>query len=1107
MAVLAIPSRTKKDAFSWMKSNVGRKESVRRRDPWFRASRKCTLRPASTERNRFRSRCTASPGGEQEESSLSDGNVYQEKKGSSPESLVDAVVSAMRWKAKTTLIREEMEAQAQEALEELEVRRGELQRAEMLAAEAMQEAEGAVAIEVELVKKISSLQEQINKLSGKKMTKGEKEDGKEEVMQEVQPESAVEEVLQPSNKEEERADEDNATLLIAKEQLVGLEKDLMHAQARSSELEGHAEEVAQLSVEAKSRLQQAENTVSLRMDDVERAISDEMEATKALEDVESAVSAAQAAEERLQSLSTEEGTMIDIQSTLAEEEALEAALEAFVEAEVKEERLAERKLDETEAQALRGLDRDSRDLDTDGDMEATDMESVPKEMSQKIEAPQAKRSSKFLSASYFSSSILPDKWLPNVYQALRRKRAKVLGAFVVLTFAVVGSSHFFKKANIAPLPSIATAAEKTGLTAAYKYMRRIPSEVNHMMEEIPSAEHSLEEEGGLLDVLWLLATSVIVVPLVSQLPGGSPVLGFLLGGALIGPHSLAIINNVEAVRYLAEFGVVFLLFNIGLELSLERLQSMGKFVFGMGSAQVILSTGLSAAAVMALTQLSGPGALIVGGGLAMSSTAVALQVLQDRGESGSRHGRATFSILLFQDLAVVAFLMMVPLLAPSGAPGGIGVILKALGVAAVKAVVCMTAITAGGRLLCRPIYRRIASMKNAEIFAALTLLAVLGTSVITQQAGLSMALGAFLAGLLLAETEFALQVESDIAPYRGLLLGLFFMTVGMEISPALLVARWKVILLGLGALLAGKVAIMGAVGPMFGLPVLVAARAGLFIAPGGEFAFVLLGEAVKHNVVPAPLVNELFLVVGLSMAVTPWIAACGQFLASLNKGDVSNLQPTEGENADLSGHVIIAGFGRVGQMIGQLLSERLIPFVAVDVNADRVASGRQLDLPVYFGDAGSPAVLHSVGAGRAKCAVITLDTPGANYRVVWAMNKNYPSVKTYVRARDVEHGLNLEKAGATAVVPETLEPSLQLAAAVLSQMELPDEEVVTAIDSFRRAHVRELSELAEGGGFSLGYGMPRMKTDTPSVLPDGITSGDQPDPGSSGSIQVGSAPA
>lgn len=1027
-----------------------------------------------------------------------------------PEFLVEAMVAAMRKKAKATLVREEMEALAQEAVEGLDAVKGQLQDAETQASEAMQEAEVAVAEEVELVKRISGLQDQINKLSGKKSSKADKESDKEEPPAELPLESAVEEVLQPANKEEERADEDNDALASIKSQLAELEKSLEDAKAKSEELEKNAEEVAQLSVEAKSRVKDAENTVTARMSAVETAIKEEMAATKEVEEVEAAVAAAQAADKKLKSLSTDDNTMIDIQSTLAEEEALEAALEAFVEAEIKEERLAEKKQDVVEASTAKAPAKEEREKES-GEKEAAETETPGKESAPKIEAPQAKRSSKFLSASYFSSGILPDKWLPTVYKALRKKRAKVAGAFVLLTFAVAGSSFFFKKANIAPLPSIAAAAEKSGLTAAYKYMRRIPSEVNHMMEDIPSAEHSLEEEGGLLDVLWLLATSVVIVPIVSKLPGGSPVLGFLLGGALIGPHSLAIINNVEAVRYLAEFGVVFLLFNIGLELSLERLQSMGKFVFGMGSAQVVLSTALSAAAVMAISKLSAPGAIIVGGGLAMSSTAVALQVLQDRGESGSRHGRATFSILLFQDLAVVAFLMMVPLLAPSGTQGGIAVILKALGVAAVKAVLCMTAITAGGRLLCRPIYRRIASLKNAEIFAALTLLAVLGTSVITQQAGLSMALGAFLAGLLLAETEFALQVESDIAPYRGLLLGLFFMTVGMEISPALLVARWNVILMGLVALLAGKVAIMAAVGPMFGLPLLVAVRAGLFVAPGGEFAFVLLGEAVKQNVVPAALVNELFLVVGLSMAVTPWIAASGQWLASLNKGDVSNLQPTEGENADLSGHVIIAGFGRVGQMIAQLLSERLIPFVAVDVNADRVSSGRQLDLPVYFGDAGSPAVLHSIGAGRAKCAVITLDTPGANYRVVWSMNKNYPKVKTYVRARDVEHGLNLEKAGATAVVPETLEPSLQLAAAVLSQMDLPDEEVVTAIDSFRRAHVRELSELAEGGGFSLGYGMPSIRAEAPSNPPpaplDSGAVGDQSDGGGSGGVQVSSAPA
>ena len=386
----------------------------------------------------------------------------------------------------------------------------------------------------------------------------------------------------------------------------------------------------------------------------------------------------------------------------------------------------------------------------------------------------------------------------------------------------------------------------------------------------------------------------------------------------------------------------------------------------------------------------------------------------------------------------------------------------------------------GGRAIVRPFYRRIADTGNADVFAATTLLVVLGTSVLTQLAGLSLALGAFLAGLLLAETEFALQVESDIAPYKGLLMGLFFMTVGMEISVGLFFARMRVIVGGIALLLAGKAAVMAAVGPLFGLSRLVAARAGLLLASGGEFAFVAFGEAQAAGILPPAVVQELFLVVALTMALTPLLAELGARAGRAlgSAGDMKALAPSEGEAGALRGHVIIAGFGRVGQIIAQLLAERLIPFVAVDVRVDRVQSGKDLDLPVYFGDAGSAAVLHSLGAERAACAVITLDTPGANYRSVWALNKHFPHVATYVRAHDVDHGLNLEKAGATAVVPETLEPSLQLASAVLAELSMPPEEVQAAIAAFRKSHLAELQALSktagvEAGGrerFSLGYG-------------------------------------
>uniref|UniRef100_A0A7N0T4K0 RCK N-terminal domain-containing protein n=1 Tax=Kalanchoe fedtschenkoi TaxID=63787 RepID=A0A7N0T4K0_KALFE len=340
-----------------------------------------------------------------------------------------------------------------------------------------------------------------------------------------------------------------------------------------------------------------------------------------------------------------------------------------------------------------------------------------------------------------------------------------------------------------------------------------------------------------------------------------------------------------------------------------------------------------------------------------------------------------------------------------------------------------------------------------------------------------MALGAFLAGLLLAETEFSLQVESDIAPYRGLLLGLFFMTVGMSIDPKLLLSNFPVIMGSLGLLIGGKTMLIALVGKLFGISIISAIRVGLLLAPGGEFAFVAFGDAVNQGIMSSQLSSLLFLVVGLSMALTPYLAAGGQFIASrFEQHDVRSLLPVESETDDLQDHIIICGFGRVGQIIAQLLSERLIPFVALDVRSERVALGRALDLPVYFGDAGSREVLHKVGAERACAAAITLDSPGANYRTVWALSKYFPNVKTFVRAHDVDHGLNLEKAGATAVVPETLEPSLQLAAAVLAQTKLPLSEIDATINEFRSRHLSELTELCEASGSSLGYGYSRLVT-------------------------------
>nr|CAD1830749.1 unnamed protein product [Ananas comosus var. bracteatus] len=703
-----------------------------------------------------------------------------------------------------------------------------------------------------------------------------------------------------------------------------------------------------------------------------------------------------------------------------------------------------------------------------------------------LSAPKAllKKSSRFFSASFFSFDVEDEEFTPRmVFHELIsfvRKQAPKL----VVGILFLGMGAFFltnredKSAQLLNQPDIVTGIEEVTSTAkpVIRAIRRIPKRIRKLIQQLPHQEIN-EEEASLFDMLWLLLASVIFVPIFQKIPGGSPVLGYLAAGILIGPYGLSIIRHVHGTKAIAEFGVVFLLFNIGLELSVERLSSMKKYVFGLGSAQVLVTATVVGLVAHFVSKQPGPAAIVIGNGLALSSTAVVLQVLQERGESTSRHGRATFSVLLFQDLAVVVLLILIPLISPNSSKGGVGfqAIAEALGMAAVKAIVAIAAIIAGGRLFLRPIYKQIAENQNAEIFSANTLLVILGTSLLTARAGLSMALGAFLAGLLLAETEFSLQVESDIAPYRGLLLGLFFMTVGMSIDPKLLFSNFPVILGTLSLLIVGKTILVALVGRIFGISSIAAIRVGLLLAPGGEFAFVAFGEAVNQGILSPQLSSLLFLVVGISMALTPWLAAGGQLLASrFEQHDVRSLLPVESETDDLQDHIIICGFGRVGQIIAQLLSERLIPFVALDVRSDRVAAGRALDLPVYFGDAGSREVLHKVGAERACAAAITLDTPGANYRTVWALSKYFPNVKTFVRAHDVDHGVNLEKAGATAVVPETLEPSLQLAAAVLAQAKLPMSEIAATINEFRSRHLSELTELCATSGSSLGYGYSRV---------------------------------
>lgn len=909
--------------------------------------------------------------------------------------------------------------------------------------------------------------------------------------------------------------EEETTLSAAQEdmeecrnRLENCEAILRRLQNKKEELQKEADRLNDLAEEAQINVLKAEEDVSNIMLLAEQAVAYELEATQRVNDAEIAL---QKAEKNLavSPLDTAETSVVQngssalgqvsVDGTLFEDEvfprnSVESVIDKDREVQLEDAWVASGPLSNESDDEDRKLVLDSsKDSDSDAEKPKsvqTARQEVNKESardSSPLSAPKAllKKSSRFLPASFFSFPSDGEEFTPaSVFQSLIESARNQLPKLVVgsllmgagIAFYLNRSERIFQSFQQPDIITTSIDEVSTNARPLVRQIRKLPKKLKTLMEMLPHQEIN-EEEASLFDMLWLLLASVIFVPIFQKIPGGSPVLGYLAAGILIGPYGLSIIRHVHGTKAIAEFGVVFLLFNIGLELSVERLSSMKKYVFGLGSAQVLVTAVVVGLVANLVAGQAGPAAIVIGNGLALSSTAVVLQVLQERGESTSRHGRATFSVLLFQDLAVVVLLILIPLISPNSSKGGIGfrAIAEALGLAAVKAIVAITAIIAGGRLLLRPIYKQIAENQNAEIFSANTLLVILGTSLLTARAGLSMALGAFLAGLLLAETEFSLQVESDIAPYRGLLLGLFFMTVGMSIDPKLLLSNFPVIMGSLGLLLGGKTILVALIGKLFGISIVSAVRVGLLLAPGGEFAFVAFGEAVNQGIMSPELSSLLFLVVGISMALTPYLAAGGQLIASrFELQDVRSLLPDESETDDLQDHIIICGFGRVGQIIAQLLSERLIPFVALDVRSERVAVGRALDLPVYFGDAGSREVLHKVGAERACAAAITLDTPGANYRTVWALNKYFPNVKTFVRAHDVDHGLNLEKAGATAVVPETLEPSLQLAAAVLAQAKLPMSEIAATINEFRSRHLSELTELCETSGSSLGYGFSRV---------------------------------
>ena len=580
---------------------------------------------------------------------------------------------------------------------------------------------------------------------------------------------------------------------------------------------------------------------------------------------------------------------------------------------------------------------------------------------------------------------------------------------------------------------------------------------------------------NLTDVIVLLIAAVLILPLSRRLRT-SPVLGYLLAGAAIGPHGFAIINDLETASAIAEFGVIFLLFTIGLELSLRRLRVLRRFVFGLGALQVGLTAAAIGGIVYALTA-DAAAAVVLGGSLALSSTAVVAQVLVERGEMQTRVGRMAFAVLIFQDLVVIPLLTLIPVLGSETSE-----MAEAVGLALATAAVALVVILVIGTRLLPPLFGLIArdAARQPELFTALTLLVVIGTGAITHLAGLSMALGAFLAGVMLSETEFRHQVEADIQPFRGLLLGLFFMTVGMAVDPQVVAADAPLILAIAIGLLAVKAPLIALSARANGLPLGLSVHLGILLSEGGEFAFVLLALAVVSGALSADLVQIIVIPIALTMAATPLLGTLGRRVSDWIDPPLASTQSAAEEDTQPE-TVVIAGFGRAGQTIAKLLMNEGIPFIALDLDGQRVARCRMAGLPVFYGNVAQAEVLRAAGVGRARAMVVTIDSDDAATQAVQTVRREYPRLKIFARAQDNLNTRRLEAAGATAAVPEVLEASLQLGANVLRALDHPSDAIDQAIDALRHADDETLREI-------IGDEHAQAADDTTDAPPGGVRS-------------------
>jgi CPA2 family monovalent cation:H+ antiporter-2 len=560
------------------------------------------------------------------------------------------------------------------------------------------------------------------------------------------------------------------------------------------------------------------------------------------------------------------------------------------------------------------------------------------------------------------------------------------------------------------------------------------------------------------EILIFLTTAGVVVPLFRRLKV-SPILGFLGAGVLLGPYGVGALakkfswlapfafGNVEQIAPVAEFGVVFLLFMIGLELSWQRLAIIGKLVFGLGALQVFGS----AAALGGLALILGEpptSAAVLGFALALSSTAIVIPVLAEAKRLGTTAGRTIFAVLLFQDLMVAPLLFMVTMLGIRG--GGLGMAVVSI---LVPALTGLSVIVIGGRLVMRPLFHHVAAAGSTEFFMAACLLVVIGTGVVTAISGLSMGLGAFIAGILLAETEYRREIEVTLEPFKGLLLGLFFVSIGasLDLSHVFSVPV-RTFSLALGVILV-KFCINWLAGWILRLPARVSTEAALMLAPGGEFAFVIVTAAVAAKALPAAAGAEVMVAVTLSMFAVPFMGWLAKRLPSRR----SAVEPVEPLVPDVDGpapDAIIVGFGRVGQLVGDMLSVHAIRYLAVDTDPGLVNRLRAEGRDIYWGNAARPEFLARCGLGKARALIITMAIPAGTEAIVRDSRAAHPDLTIVARARDANHATSLYGLGVSDAVPETIEASLQLSEAVLVDMGVPMGKVIASIhekrDEFRK---------------------------------------------------------